>query len=487
MLAGTLSTYLLGNSVTQFSMVIGLFLSAMGLGSFISRFFTRDLLRAFITVELLVGVIGGCSSLALFFSFAALGTYLPLLVLTSVTVGALVGLEIPLLIRIMQRYSSLRAALGNVLALDYLGALAASLLFPLVLVPRLGLVRTSFLFGLLNVAVAIIGVRVFRSRLRGARVLLGACLVCAAGLTAGLVTAGHSTTLLEDILYDDEVIYARSTPYQRLVITRWRDDVRLFIDGNIQFSSVDEFRYHEALVHPAMGLVPRPRDVLLLGGGDGMAAREVLKHGPVQRVDLVDLDPEMTRIFSTLPFLSKLNGGALADARVHVFNEDAQKFLERGERRYDVIIIDLPDPNNEGLGKLYSRSFYRLIARRLNRTGVVVTQATSPFYATAAFWCIRNTMAAATLSSAGGGRLNTLPYHASVPSFGQWGFVLGGLAPLSPDRIKLEVKTRYLTRALIPSLFVFPKDIGPRQTPVNRLDNQILVRLYEKGYRNYNK
>ena len=204
-------------------------------------------------------------------------------------------------------------------------------------------------------------------------------------------------------------------------------------------------------------------------------------------MDLVDLDPEMTRIFSTLPVLTKLNQGALGDPRLKVFNEDAQKFLERADRRYDVIIIDLPDPNNEGLGKLYSRSFYRLAAKALSPTGVLVTQATSPFYATEAFWCIHNTMAAATLSSAGGGKLNTLPYYANVPSFGQWGFVLGSMQLLSPARIRFSVPSRHLTRALLPGMFVFPKDMGPRPTPINRLDNQILVKLYEKGYRTYNR
>ncbi len=487
LLAGTLSTYLLGNSVTQFSLVIGLFLSAMGLGSFLSRYFSAHLLRAFLVVELLVGVVGGGATLLLFFSFAALGSYMPLLVGTCLLLGTLVGLEIPLLVRIMRRYSGLRAALGNVLALDYLGALVASLLFPLVLVPRLGLIRTSFLFGLLNVGVALLGVRVFRGRLRGARVITGAGVLAAAAMLAGLITAGRTTSLLEDLLYDDAVIYARSTPYQRLVVTRWRDDIRLFIDGNIQFSSVDEFRYHEALVHPVMGLSPAPSQILMLGGGDGLAAREVLKHPTVKRLDLVDLDPEMTRIFSTLPMLTRLNGGALSDPRVKIHNMDAQKFMERGGRRYDAIIIDLPDPNNEGLGKLYSRSFYRLAARSLSPTGVLVTQATSPFYSTAAFWCIRNTMAAATLSSEGGGSLHTLPYQANVPSFGQWGFVLASFKPLSPARIRLDVSTRHLTRELLPGMFVFPRDIGPRPTPINRLDNQVLVKLYEKGYRTYNR
>jgi len=484
LLAGTLSTYLLGNSVTQFSLVIGIFLTAMGLGSFLSRFFTKNLLRVFFVVELLVGMVGGVSSLLLFAAFAVLDTYLPLLVLICLVVGTLVGLEIPLLVRIFRGHSSLKDALGNVLALDYLGALAASLLFPIILLPHLGIVRTCFLFGLLNVSVVLVGLRVFRGRVRGARALGVVSLVSVLILGAGLATAGRTTTLLEDVLYDDDVIYTRSTAYQRLVITRWHNDLRLFIDGNIQFSSQDEFRYHEALVHVPLGLTPTARTVLMLGGGDGLGLREVLKHGSVERVDLVDLDPEMTRLFSTAPPLVALNGGALSHPKVKVHNMDAQKFLEQSGHRYDAIIIDLPDPNTEGLGKLYSRSFYRLVAKHLTPTGIMVTQATSPFYATAAFWCIVNTMAASSLSSAGA-RLQVLPYRASVPSFGEWGFVMGSAKPLDPGRVRLTVKTRYLTPALIPTLFSFPKDIGPRQTPINRLDDQVLVRLYEKGFRRY--
>jgi spermidine synthase len=486
LLAGALSSYLLGSSVTQFSLVIGLFLTAMGLGSFLSRLFTRQLLQSFVTIEILIGLVGGGSALLLFFCFAMLDSYVPLLVLICLVVGTLVGLEIPLLVRILRGQASLKTALGNVLALDYLGALAAALLFPLVLVPRLGLVRTSFLFGLLNVVVALVGLWFFRSKIPRARTLTVASTLAAVLLGTGMVTAARTTTLLEDAIYDDEIIYATSTPYQRLVITRWRGDVRLFIDGNIQFSSVDEFRYHEALVHPAMGLVTRPERVLLLGAGDGMAAREVLKHSSVKRVDLVDLDPEMTRIFSRIPLLVGLNRGALTDGRVHVFNIDALKYLEQSDTLVDVIIIDLPDPNTESLGKLYTRSFYRLVAKHLRPGGVLVTQATSPFYATDAFWCIVNTMTSTTLGT-GGGRLHVLPYHANVPSFGQWGFVLASSLPLSAERIRLDISTRHLSRDLLPSMFVFAKDIGPRSTPINRLDNQALVRLYDRGFQQYNR
>jgi spermidine synthase len=487
LLAGTLSTYLLGNSVSQFSLVIGLFLSAMGIGSFLSRYVTKNLIRIFLAVEILVGLAGGTLTLALFFSFAVLSSFLPLLITFCVLVGTMVGLEIPLLIRILRQQTTLRAALGNVLSLDYLGALAASLLFPLFLVPRLGLVRTGFLFGLLNVVVAIVGLVVFRHQLsRGKTLLQLGAFLASAILLLGFITAGTATSWLEDFLYQDEIIFAKRTPYQRIVLTRWQNDLRLFLDGNIQFSTVDEFRYHESLVHPALGLIPRAERVLILGGGDGLAAREVFKHRSVRKIDLVDLDPEITRLFGKHPQLTAINNNSLSDPRLAVYNEDAQKHLERSKARYDLILIDLPDPNNEGLGKLYTRTFYRLVVGHLHPTGILVTQATSPFYSTAAFWCIVNTLKE-TAPFSGGPKLFVQPYLADVPSFGIWGFVMASTKPLDIGRIRLDVPARYLTQALIPTLFVFPKDIGPRETPINRLDNQVLVRLYDKGFKRYSK
>ncbi|MCA9665310.1 MAG: polyamine aminopropyltransferase [Myxococcales bacterium] len=488
LLAGTLSSYLLGSSVTQFSLVIGIFLSAMGIGSFLSRFVRRELTRTFLIVEILIGLVGGFSALTLFTAFATIGGYKVLLISFSVVIGTLVGLEIPLLIRIMRGQLSLRTVASNVLAVDYIGALAASLLFPLLLVPYLGLVRTGFLFGLLNVIVALFGLHVLGRKVRGAASLRLSAGFVGVLMIAGLISAGFTTRWLEDMLYDDEIVYAKTTPFQRLIITRWRGDFRLFINGNIQFSTVDEYRYHESLVHPVMGLSRTPRNVLMLGGGDGMAAREVFKHRGVESLTLVDLDPAMTRIFRDIEPLARLNKRALHDKRLHIVNTDAMKFLERDNKRYDVIIIDLPDPNNEALGKLYSRSFYRLVAKHLAPTGVMVTQATSPYYATNAFWCINNTIADSSISSAGG-KLQALPYHANVPSFGDWGFVLASFRPLRAGDIKLDPKalgTRYLTRPQLDALFVFAKDIGPRPTPINRLDNQVLLRLYERGYQRFN-
>ena len=486
LLAGTLSSYLLGNSVFHFSLVIGLFLTAMGLGSFLSKFVEKNLLRIFVSVEIAIGLIGGLAALILFFAFAVLGNYIVVLVAVCVSVGALVGLEIPLMVRIVREQTDLKEALGNVLSLDYLGALAVSLLFPLVLVPHLGLVRSGAIFGALNVLVALLGLWVFRNKIgpcRRLRFVSGSALLI---LLTVFSTAGYTTTLLEDAIYDDDIVYAKSTAYQRIVVTKWRSDIRLYLDGNIQFSSTDEFRYHESLVHPVMGLVARPKRVLVLGGGDGLAVREILRYSHVEQVDLVDLDPEITRLFRDNALLSKLNEGALKDERVRVWNEDALKFLENTATVWDVIIVDLPDPNNETLAKLYSRSFYRLLAKRLSKNGAFVTQATSPFYATDAFWCIVNTIRATTTAGAAdplSANLHAKGYWASVPSFGDWGFVLGSNRDFSPEKIALKVHTRYLTPEMLPSLFVFPKDIDYRETEINRLDAPILVDLYLRGYR----
>jgi spermidine synthase len=202
------------------------------------------------------------------------------------------------------------------------------------------------------------------------------------------------------------------------VITRWKDDLRLYINGNLQFSSRDEHRYHEALVHPVPQALPWARRVLVLGGGDGLALREILKYRNIEHVTLVDLDPAMTTLFSRSEPLRALNHGSLTDQRVTVVNADAAQWLEQNQDNFDAIIVDLPDPSNFGLGKLYSVPMYRLMSRHLAEKGYAVVQSTSPYYAPRSFWDID-----ATLREAG---LHTWPYHTYVPSFGEWGFILAG-------------------------------------------------------------
>ncbi|TXI79065.1 MAG: polyamine aminopropyltransferase [Dechloromonas sp.] len=479
LVAGALSSYLLGDSVMQFSTVIGTYLFAMGVGSWLSKYITRDLIGRFIQIELMVGLLGGFSAIGLFMVFTWLsGPFKLVLYLAVFGVGMLVGLEIPLVMRILKRELAFKDLVSQVLTFDYLGALAVSVLFPLILAPHIGLVRTGLLFGLLNVAVALWALHLFRDQLPARRGLLLQSWSAFVVLVTGFAGAGQLTTLAESHVYADDIVHAESTPYQRIVVTRWRDDLRLFLNGNLQFSSHDEYRYHEALVHPGLASLPAARRVLVLGGGDGLAVREILKYPQVEQVILVDLDAGMTDLFSTAPTLVALNQGALKSPKVKVINADALSWLEDSREHFDYIVVDFPDPANFALGKLYTSAFYRLLEKRLAANGLIVIQSTSPLYARQSFWCV-----VTTLEEAG---FRTAPYHALVPSFGEWGFILaarGNTAlPDGSSAVNLE-KTRFLTAEILPDLFRFPADMARVPAEPNRLNNQVLVRYFEAEWR----
>jgi spermidine synthase len=478
LVAGALASYLLGDSVTQFSTVIGTYLFAMGIGSWLSRYVNRGLVARFVWVELLVAVVGGFSSVLLFLAFAYTDAFRLLLYVLVGIIGTLVGLEIPLLMRILRDRFEFKDVVANVLTFDYLGALGASLLFPLLLVPRLGLARSALLFGLVNAAVALWSTWLFRDVLGARRGLRVACVTVLALLGGTFAMADRITRMAEADIYSDEVIYARDTRYQRIVLTVWKNDLRLFLNGHLQFSSRDEYRYHEALVHPGLAARPDARRVLVLGGGDGLAVREILRHPNVTQVTLVDLDAEMTRLFSTHSVLVRLNQGSLRDPRVRVINGDAFVWLSQGQEMYDFVVVDFPDPNNYAVGKLYTAAFYRLLARHVARDGLVVVQSTSPLFARSAFWSIET-----TLREAG---LRTWPYHLYVPSFGEWGFVLAGTGDYQPPS-RLPQGLRYLTPAAIPPLFQFPADMQRVPVQPNRLNDQVLVRYYANEWEQFNR
>jgi spermidine synthase len=469
LVAAAAASYLLGDSLTQFSTVIGAYLFAMGVGSFLSRYLQRGLAARFVQIEVLVGLAGGWAAALLFVAFGHTTHFRAVLYGTVGVVGMLVGLEIPLLLRLLRHRLVFRELVAQVLSLDYIGALAASLLFPLLLVPRLGLIRTGLLIGLANAAVGLWSTWIFRRELGAPgylRAFAAAAMLCLGG---GAVAADRITDWSEDRLYADDIILARTSPYQRIVLTRWSDDLRLFLNGHLQFSSRDEYRYHEPLVHPAMASHPAPRRVLVLGGGDGLAVREILRYAAVERVTLVDLDPEITRLFAENPLLTAVNGHALRDPRVRIVNADAFVWLAETRETFDVVIADFPDPHNFSLGKLYSRTFYRVLRARLAPGGRAAVQATSPMFARRAFWCIVETMRSAGLAAH--------PYHVYVPSFGEWGFVLVAAEGWQSPRA-YPPGLRFLTADGTPALFVFPPDMAAVPVEINRLDNQVLVHYY---------
>ena len=293
-------------------------------------------------------------------------------------------------------------------------------------------------------------------------------------MTGAFFSANQLTTWAEEGIYADQIIYAESTPYQRIVVTRWRDDIRLHLNGNLQFSSRDEYRYHDALVHPALATLPGARRVLILGGGDGLAAREVLKYPQIESITLVDLDAKMTSLFARAPMLTALNQNAFASPKVKVLNQDALVWLETNPDMFDLILIDFPDPSNFALGKLYSTSFYRLLEKHLSATGLAVIQSTSPYYARKSFWCI-----VATMEDAG---LATTPYHAYVPSFGEWGYVIAGRGKFALPE-KFPVPPRSFDAQSIKGMFEFAPDMARVPVEVNRVNNQILVRYFEEEWK----
>jgi spermidine synthase len=473
LVAGALASYLIGDTLTQFSTVIGTYLFAMGVGAYLAQYLRGDLLARFVQIEILVGVFGGFSAMALFGAFAYGLAFGPVLYALVGLVGVLVGLEIPLLMRILRDRLEFEALVSRVLSFDYLGALLASLAFPLWFVPQLGLIRSALFFGLVNLAVAGLTLWLFRAELR--RVSLwagtGAALLAVGG---GFAFAERFSRHAEQQMYPDPVILSRQSPYQRIVLTHEGKHTSLWLNHHLQFNSSDEHRYHEALVHPAAAAHPAPRRALVLGGGDGLAVRELLKYTTLERITLVDLDRAVTDLFREHAALTPLNGGSLRDPRVTVVNRDAWRWLEENTDSFDIVVVDFPDPSNFAVGKLYTGTFYRLLRRALAPGGRIAIQATSPLFAREAYWCV-----VATLEAAG---LKTVPYHVYVPSFGEWGYVLAGHDDYAPPRA-LPAGLRFLNARTLPGLFVFSEDMARVAVEPNRLDTQVVVQYYERAWK----
>lgn len=484
LIAGTLSSYVLGDSVTQFSLIIGIYLFAMGVGSWLSRFIEKHIAEKFVDIELAVAVLGGFSAPLLFLSFAKLSYFSVVLYGIVFGIGTLVGLEIPLLMRILQDKLDFKDLVSRVLAFDYIGALAASLLFPLFLVPKLGLTRTSLLFGMLNAAVGIWGTWLLEPLIKkNVNLLRVKGFVILVLLLIAFIKADYLTSLAEDALFVDNIVYAESSSYQRIVVTKGKTGYALFLNGNLQFNSFDEYRYHEALVHPAFAAhSANPKRVLVLGGGDGLAVREILKYSSVESVTLVDLDPSMTNISKKVPALGELNRYSLANPKVSVINADAYVWLDKSSAEpFDIAIVDFPDPNNFALGKLYTTRFYNLLKAKLKPDAAIVIQCTSPLFARKSFWSIIKTLEASGF--------HVKPFQTTVPSFGIWGYALAKLQPFdAPTKLRGNIELKFLNDNAFASMFDFSSDIAfpkDEEIEINRLDNQALVRYYEAEWRRF--
>lgn len=475
LVAGTLASYLLGDSVKQFSFIIGVYLFSMGIGSYFSKFIQKNQLNTFIEIEILVGLVGGLSSVILFILFEKVDYFQLVLYFLVFLTGCLVGLEIPLLMNILKDRITFRDLVSNVFTFDYIGALLASVLFPLVLIPKLGIMKTSLFFGMINLGIAILMSFILASEIKKAYLLKIKAIISFLLLLVTFVFSNRILSYSEEKLYGENIIFTNTTPYQRIVLTHNKNDYRLYLNNNLQFSSADEYRYHEALVHPAMECAQNINSVLVLGGGDGLALREILKYKEVQNITLVDLDQKMTAMFTNNPVLRKFNHNSFSNAKVKVCNEDAFLWVKKATKTYDVVIIDFPDPSNYSLGKLYSQKFYNSLKKICTNNTVVVVQTTSPYFAPKSFWCINKTINTAFD--------HTDAYHVYVPSFGEWGYSIASLNNATNfNSSKRTVDNLKFYQHQFSKLNSFSKDMLANEVEINRLDNQILVRYFDEEW-----
>lgn len=478
-------SYLLGDSITQASVVLSTMVFAMGIGSLAAKPLQRRPLLSFVTIEALLAVTGGLSVLGLHAAFTWLDLYWPALIGIALVVGGLIGAEIPLLMTLLQkiRKQDAGSATADLFAADYIGALVGGLAFPFLLLPLLGQTRGALLVGMVNaVAGAAVAFFLFRTNASRRAGLAGGTVAVLALLTFAFVQSDAFLRYARDELYEDPVVYSETTQYQDIVLTESSPvvpgpaDMRLFLNGDLQFSSVDEYRYHESLVHPA--LAGKRDRVLVLGGGDGLAMREVLKYPDVREAVEVELDPAVLRLARENPDVKALNENSLADPRVRVVTADAFTWLRGARDRFDAVIIDMPDPDSTATAKLYSVEFYSLARQVLAPGGRLVVQAGSPYFAPRTFDCIDAGIRAAGLA--------TTPYHVNVPSFGDWGFILARTDEKPALALDPPRPLRFLDEANLAAAAIFPVDRRPTgQESPSTLDDPRIVRLTTAEWQQY--
>ncbi|MBD0861599.1 polyamine aminopropyltransferase [Gordonia sp. zg691] len=480
----SLGSFLIGNTATQASIVLAVMVFAMGIGSLAAKPLQPHSVTSFAVIELLLALLGGLSVMALYAAFAYLELYTPALIVVAFVLGLLIGAEIPLLMVLLQRIrrQEAGAAVADMFAVDYIGALIGGLCFPFLLLPFFGQLRGALVVGLVNAAAGCFLVFViFRKSLRRTQLVLlsAAAIGVVAALIAGLALSSRFEVTARQALYRDPIVAAQRSAYQDIVITESRNgagaDTRLYLNGDLQFSSVDEHRYHEALVHPAMA--GRHSSVLVLGGGDGLALREVLTYPGATDVTLVELDAEMIRLARTDSRLTALNRGSMTSPRADVVTADAFNWLRGSDERFDVIVVDMPDPDDSATAKLYSTEFYAMVRAHLAPGGRVVVQAGSPYFAPKSFWCIASTMRAAGLPAT--------PYHVDVPAFGDWGFHLAGTdGPVTP-MVDAPTPLRFLSPEQLGAATVFPIDRQPLDLPPSTLMDPRILRYAQGEWATY--
>lgn len=478
LVAGTLASYLLGDSVTQFSLIIGIYLFSMGIGSYVSKFFnSNNLISRFVEIEILIGLVGGLSAPLLFLIFNKVDFFEFYLYFIVFIIGCLVGLEIPILMIILKDKFKFNTLVSNVFTFDYIGALLASILFPVFFIPYLGLIETSIVFGIVNIGTGLLMCYILQKEIKNVRFLKVKGFFSLSILVIAFIFSSKILSFSEKSLYGENIVFSTTTKHQRIVLTHERKNFNLYLNNNLQFSTFDEYRYHEMLVHPAMSFADRVDNVLILGGGDGLAAREILKYKEVKTITLVDLDAEMTNLFKENNLFTKMNSFSMQNKKVEIINQDAFVWINKNaNKKYDVVIVDFPDPSNFSLGKLYTTSFYNSLQQILSEKAVIVVQSTSPFFAPKSFWCVNKTIQSEFK--------NVYPYHVYLPSFGEWGFCLTTNFNFD-KKVHRRIEDLKFYNYSFETYTQFSKDMITTDVEVNKLNNQKLVAYFNKEWGSY--
>jgi len=474
LLISTIASYFLGDSVKQFSVIIGIYLFSMGIGAYLSKFFSDRPLSFFIKIEFVLGIIGGFSVPLIYFSFLYVSPFqLQLLCWILIfVIGLFTGMEVPLLTYVLD-HLKVKDTFAKILSLDYIGGLIATLLFPFILLPYIGLFYSSLIFGLINILLGMMLLITTAEKNKKRTIVVGISL--AAIMLVSVINAGSILKVWEEKIYKAPIIYNEQTPYQHIIVTKKNDDIRLFLNRIIQFSSADEHRYHEALVHPAFLMHDSPKRVLILGGGENLATREVLKHHKVQSIEVIDIDTVIFYLAKFHPEIMKINENAALDKRVSLISRDAFNYLTEYNGPYDIILSDLPDPSNESTAKLYSKQFFYFVRNNLAEGGIFVSQSNEIYLSQNVFSCIVNTIADVFP--------NVYPYHVYVPSFGDWGFTMASLKPLDFEKMNsIKFPTKFLTDKSTAQLFDMPKDITINKTEINTMDRPIIINYFIKDW-----
>ncbi len=478
----TLASYFIGDTIVQWTVVLSIMLFAMGVGSRLSRLVVDKLLVAFIGIEFILSLLISFSPLLVYY-FASATNFIHILIYgLALLIGVCIGFEIPLATRLNEKHESLDRNISNIMSWDYIGSLIGGLSFAFFGLPYLGITTTAFVFGTLNFVVAVLLYWNYKEYYPDLKKWIGSVsLLIIVVLGLGFSFSGEVVLFGEQSRYKDKIVYSEQTRYQKIVITQWKEHFWLFINGNQQLSTFDEFLYHEPMVHPVMALTPEHKEVLIIGGGDGFNVKELLKYQDVERITLVDLDPAMTRVGKDFTGLVQYNDSSLFNSKVEILNQDGFMYMEQCERYFDLIIVDLPDAKSVDLNKLYTQEFYQMAYRLLRPNGQMITQAGSPYYATRAFKCIDETMNAAGF--------NTLPMHNQVLTLGEWGWVVGSKGLTKAQMIhKMKsadyssLNNKWLNKESINLITSFGKPLfDTAHVEINTINSPVLYRYYLGG------